>query len=243
MDYRRAQLAGAVMAAVVVSGGVLASRAIPKPCTGATSVQFGPPLLGPATYHFDFELGSRGHCEFSVELNTRAKVLQHQCDTKFQLQLRGPPGEPAIVGVLLSESPTELGVRIRRLDETIYETVVTPLYAVEAMRDGPDAFCGQSTLVKPECLRGSSQCKPFPVLCEGPEDCAEAGACCAAPGWGEQYGAERSMECTGRRACSSRIDSYVVCHQDTDCPKGMTCTDASLKDDFEKPLTVCEPAR
>ncbi len=229
------------MAVVVVVVGVLGSRALPKPCTGATSVQFGPPLLGPATYHFSFDLRSRGHCEFSVALNTQAKVERQSCDLKFQLQVRGPAGEPAIVGVVLSASPPELALRVQRQEEAIYDTVITPTYAVEALRAEAEDFCGQSTLVKPECIRGSSQCKPFSVLCAGPEDCDNGWACCAAPGWGMEYGAARAMECTTRRACSTRIDSYVVCHEDAHCPKGMGCTDTSLKTDFEKPLTVCAP--
>jgi hypothetical protein len=210
---------------------------------GASTIAFRPPLLGPAKYDIAVHLDERRTCEFHVELADRAKVIGQECDLKWQLQVRGPTAQPAIVGVVISAAPEAMRLFVRRDEERIYDTRISPAYveANPAERGETPDFCGQSSLLKPDCIRGTSQCKPFVASCDGPEDCPGKQSCCAAPGWGMEYGAERSMECTSRSACLTRIESFVICHEDADCPKDMACSDRSLEGDFDKTLLACAP--
>lgn len=232
---------GGVLAVVVVVVAVFISRAMPPPCLGAATISFRPPLLGPAAYDIALDLDARRTCLFRVELGERAKVLEQNCTAKWQLQVRGPAGQPAIVGMVISAAPEMMQLRVTRGAERIYDTSVTPQYleADPGERGEVQDYCGQSTLLKPECIRGSSQCKPFATICDGPEDCPGTQACCAAPDWGMEYGAAHSMECTTRSACLSRIESFIVCHADADCPKDMRCADESLAEDYEQKLQAC----
>lgn len=243
MNYRQAQLWGGALAVTVVGVVVLISRAMPPPCLGAATISFRPPLLGPAIYEISLDLDQRRPCTFRVELGQRAEVREQACSAKWQLQVRGRAGQPAITGVVVSAAPEMMHLRVTRGGERIYDTSVKPQYleANPGERGEVQEYCGQSTFLKPECIRGSSQCKPFGVICDGPEDCPGGQACCAAPDWGMEYGAANSMECTTRSACLSRIESFVVCHDDADCPKQMRCSDDSLSEEYERKLRACAP--
>ncbi len=230
------------MAVLAVVVGVTLSRSMPKPCTGATTLQFRPPLTGTGRYAISLGLGQARQCALELSLLPTPRLQAEQCDVRLKLNVGGTPTHPTVRGLVLNASPQRLDLTVSHETELLYQTTLTPTYAFEALRDeSGDNFCGASTLISPPCVRGSSQCKPFAVLCDGPEDCPEGQACCAAPAWGDEHGADRSMECTGRQACLRRIESFVACHVDADCPRAMACTDRSLIPDFETPITVCAP--
>jgi hypothetical protein len=230
---------GGALGAIVVGSWFAYSRLRTPPCPGGLFVEFRPPLLGPAPYRFRLELdGGERLCTFEAAPGGTARKLD--CKMALEITSRLQGDVQSIVGAAIAADPEKVRLVVERGAEKVYDTTLEPEYAPYAVRrEDERRFCGERAFVKPECLRGSSQCAPFTPSCDGPEDCA-ARICCANPDWGREYGASAATECSSSRACLDRF-ARIACHADADCAKGSSCSDLSLAKDFSAPLKACSP--
>ncbi len=236
---RTAQLLGAV---AVTSGWVLWQRLRPPPCPGGVSVEFHPPLLAPGPYHFELTLDrARRTCAFDVSLPLLGPADKTGCGLALELRTQNRGQEVSITGLTFGARPDRFRLRVRQGQGAIYDTELTPQYAPYETRRAEDKrFCGERARVQPACIRGSSQCPPYPAKCDGPEDCETGKVCCATPEWGRDYGVRSAVDCDSRRSCLSRY-AHIVCHQNEDCPKDMSCTDTTLESEFSPHVRACAP--
>jgi hypothetical protein len=235
-----APMLGAIAGVTVTAAFVIWDRTRPPSCTGAVFIELRPPLSEPGPYRFRLTLDGRDKpCEFEVPLPVRAPVNTAECGVALALETRVQAGQSSIVGLTIGAAPERLEFQVRSKAEAIYNVMLEPHYApYETRREDSKRFCGDRAFVRPTCLRGSSQCVPFAVSCDGPEDCADGKACCVSPEWGREYGPHAASECSGRRSCLDRF-AHIACHEDTDCPADMACGAFSLAADFARPLRSC----
>ncbi len=203
-------------------------------------MEFRPPLAHPGPYHFALGLDdSPPRCEFDVALPADKPVNTSRCGMRLELQTRGAASDASIVGLTVGESPKKLHVIVRRGAEAIYDSFIEPVYAAQrTTRKESKHFCGQRASVSPTCIRGTSQCTPFPAACDGPEDCPAPRICCISPESGHEYGYKSASQCASRAYCIARL-AHIACHTDEDCPKDMKCTDNSLEAEFKPAIRVC----
>lgn len=243
MTKNTAQLLGAI-AATLFMAFTFWERFRPPPCKGGVFIELHPPLSEPGPYQFRVELDASGSpCEFSVPLPLPANsvVDTKHCGMATELKSRTQGQHTWIVGLTIGAAPKQLRFQVKRGGEAIYDARVAPKYTpYPVSREENKRFCGEQAFVKPECIRGSSECAPFASSCTGPEACASPKVCCVSPEWGRDFGAKAASECSFSRGCQNRFGS-IACHADADCPKGMTCDDKSLASEFKPELVICHP--
>lgn len=239
MTKSGAQILGAG-AAMLLGSFYLGWRVLRGPaCHGAVFFELRPPLPAPGPYHFrlDFDEGDK-LCEFDVSPDSRG-VQETGCGMALEVQSRVQGTQASIVGLTVAGAPEKLRFSVKRGADTIYDAELEPKYAPY---DTPYAdshrFCGERAFLKPSCRRGSAACAPYAAVCDGPEDCEQGKVCCVSPEWGLEYGAHAATECASRARCLARLARFA-CHGDADCPKGMACTDGSLRAEFAPPLAAC----
>jgi hypothetical protein len=238
-----AHVLGAGLGVLLTGGYVVWKRLRPPPCTGAVFVELRPPLAAPGPYHFRLSLDDdeRG-CAFDVQLPMKRRVDTKACKMALTLETRVHGTTESILGLTIGAAPERFRFRVTRGSELIYDTELQPRYAPYAtLREESKRFCGDRAFVKPECLRGSSQCAPYVAACSGPEVCGGGQVCCVSPDRAREYGAYAAAECSSQRSCLDRF-AQIACRKDADCPSDMRCSDRSLAREFHQPLSVCASA-
>lgn len=241
MSKTTAQLLGAI-AALLVMSFVMWQRFRPAPCPGGVVVELHPPLTEPGPYRFRLLLDqAEKPCEFEVPLPVAKGVDTSSCKMAVALKTAKRGVHESIVGLTFAAHPERLKFTVLRAGEKIYDATLTPRYSpYEIRREDDKRFCGEQAFLSPKCLANSSECAPFPLSCDGPEDCGEHKVCCASPEWGREFGKHAASECSTRSACLNSL-AHIACHEDGDCPKDMRCDDLSLRADFKPSLTACRP--
>lgn len=237
-----AQRLGAIVGAGLAIVGVVWMRTRATPCPGAVTLEFHPPLADPGSYRIQLSWEGVAPCAFTVTLPLDPK--QHVgektgCGMAVQLRTQVQEQQSSIAGLTFAASPSRFALRIQRDGESIYDTQLEPKFApYPTLRAEDKHFCGERALVLPQCVRGSSECTPFPARCSGPTDCQAKQACCLTPEWGRDFGPSAASECTTTNSCLAHL-GRLACHTDADCPQGMHCGDATMTRDFSKPVLVC----
>jgi len=212
------------------------------PCPGAVSLEFHPPLSDPGKYQIQLSWDGAKTCQFTIALplDPQAKGGQKVgCGMAIELRTQIQSGRASVAGLTFGAAPAHFELLVKRDRESIYDALLEPRYAPYPTTRAEDKrFCGERALVLPNCLRGSSECAPFPTRCSGPEDCEPKRACCLTPEWGRDFGPAAASECSSTDSCLAHL-GHLACHTDSDCPTGMRCTDTSLAGDFSKPVSVC----
>lgn len=239
MSKNTAQLLGAI-AAVLVMAFVTWQRIRPPPCPGGVFVELHPPLSEPGPYRFRLHLDdAEKPCEFEVALPVSARVDTSACKMAVALKTAKRGSHETVLGLTFAAHPERVKFEVLRQAEKIYDLTLTPQYSpYEVRREDDKRFCGEQARLQPQCLRESSECSPFPVVCDGPEDCGEHKVCCVSPEWGRDFGKLAASECSGRNACLDRL-AHIACHEDGDCPRDMSCDDTSLGSEFKPALRAC----
>lgn len=203
-------------------------------------IEFRPPLSQPGPYRFTLTLDNAPkRCEFEVTLPSDKPVNTTRCGMPLELQSRNAGGEISITGLTVGASPKQLHLAVHLVAEVIYNLNLQPNYSAElTSRADSKRFCGKRALVQPACIRGSTQCLPFPANCDGPEDCQKGKTCCASPESGHEYGYKSASKCTTFSYCLGRL-AHIACHVTEDCPKDMSCDDNSFGDEYKPVLTGC----
>ena len=238
---RAAQALGGLCAVLVVGGWFLVSRFAPKPCPGGVTLEFHPPLNAPGKYRFKLGLGEEQPCEFELRLPFEGEPDKKGCRLTLALTTKTRGKLASISALTFAAHPDEFQLKVTRDKETLYDATLTPHYApYETLRSEDKRFCGERARLEPTCVRGSSQCGPYPASCDGPEDCQEKAVCCATPEWGREYGVQFATECTSKSSCLARL-AHIACHTDQDCPKDMRCAEESLASEYQSRLVGCLP--
>ena len=237
-----AQRLGAIVGAALAIVGVIWVRTRATPCPGAVTLEFHPPLADRGSYHIELSWEGVKPCAFTVTLPLDPKQRAGDkpgCGMTLQLRTQVQDEQSSIAGLTFASSPTRFRLQVKRDAESIYDTTLEPKFAPYETRRAEDKhFCGERALVLPPCLRGSSECAPFPARCTGPQECQAKQACCLTPEWGRDYGPSAASECMSTNSCLAHL-GRLACRADSDCPSGMHCADASLASDFSKPVLVC----
>jgi len=240
---RTAQRLGAIVGAGLAITGVIWLRTRATPCPGAVTLEFHPPLADRGSYRIQLSWEGGKPCQFTVELPLAPKAQTPEktgCGLALQLRTQVQDGQASIAGLTFAAAPARFELHVERDREAIYDTLLEPTFAPYPTRRADDKhFCGDRALVLPRCLRGSSQCAPFPTRCTGPDECQPKQACCLTPEWGRDFGPRAASECSSTNGCLSHL-GRLACHSDGDCPTGMRCGDASLASDFSKPVLACQ---
>lgn len=236
-----AQRLGAIVGAALAIVGVVWLRTRATPCPGAVTLEFHPPLADPGNYRIQLSWEGVKPCTLTVTLPLDPKQTGQKpgCGMALQLRTQVQAQQASIGGLTFAASPSRFQLRIQRNSEPIYDTQLEPKFApYPTLRAEDKHFCGDRALVLPQCVRGSSECAPFPTRCSGPDECHAKQACCLTPEWGRDFGPQSASECTSTNNCLAHL-GRLACHTDNDCPQGMHCGDASLAMDFSKPVLVC----
>jgi hypothetical protein len=238
-----AQRMGAIVGAALAVSWVIWIRTRATPCPGAVTLEFHPPLADPGSYLVQLSWQGAKPCAFTVVLpldSTAKKLEKPGCGMAIQLRTQVQDGQASITGLSFAAAPEHFKLQVLRNQESIYDVALDPRYApFETARSEDTHFCGDRARVVPPCLRGSSECAPFPVICDGPEDCTPQKACCLTPEWGRDFGPKAASECTSQSSCFAHL-GHLACHSDTDCPSDMRCGDSSLAADFSPAVLACQ---
>ncbi len=218
------------------------ARLGPKPCPGGVFIEFQPPLTEPGPYVFKLSLDEAlKPCEFEVSLPVPARVDTSRCTMAVELKTQSRGKHQSIVGLTFAAAPKRFGLAIKSGNETVYDAHIAPHYSPYPIRrDENRRFCGDQALVKPACVRESSQCLPFRASCSGPEGCEKPKACCANPDFGREFGSAAATECSSKNYCLERY-GRIACHLDSDCPADSQCVDDPAGSDFKPTLRLCAP--
>ena len=234
---------GAIVGAGLAIGFVIWMRTREKPCSGAVTLEFHPPLAERGSYYIQLSWEGVNPCQFQVDLPLDASAkdpAKPGCGMALALRTQVQDGRASISGLTFAAAPARFRLQVKRDREPIYDTLLEPRFApYPTTRSEDKHFCGDRALVLPQCVRGSSECAPFPARCTGPQDCQPKQACCLTPEWGRDFGARAASECSSTNSCLSHL-GRLACHVDSDCPSGMRCGDTSLAGDFSKPVSVCQ---
>ena len=235
---------GAIVGAVLAIAFVVWIRTRATPCPGAVTLEFHPPLADPGSYHIQLSWEGANPCQFTVELPLAAEPKNRPkpgCGMALELRTQVQEGgQASISGLTFAAAPEHFRLQVKRGAEPIYDTPLEPHFApYPTTRAENKHFCGERALVLPRCLRGSSECAPYPARCTGPQDCPAKQACCLTPEWGRDFGPLAASECSSTNSCLSHL-GRLGCHADSDCPSGMRCGDTSLAAEFSKPVSVCQ---
>ncbi|HET7544032.1 MAG TPA: hypothetical protein VFK05_29375 [Polyangiaceae bacterium] len=237
-----AQRLGAIVGAALAITFVIWSRTRAKPCPGAVTLEFHPPLVERGSYHIQLSWPGANPCRFTVDLPLDAQAKDRGktgCGMALELRTQVRDGRVSVAGLTFAAAPAQFGLQVKRDAEPIYDAQLEPKFAPYATTRAEDKhFCGERALVQAPCLRGSSACAPFPARCTGPQDCEAKRACCLTPEWGRDFGPLSASECTSSNSCLSHL-GHLACRDDNDCPSAMRCADASLAAEFSKPVLVC----
>jgi len=238
-----AQRLGAIVGAALAIAFVIWSRTRATPCPGAVTLEFHPPLADPGIYRIQLSWEDAKPCQFTVELplaSTAQDRAKTGCGMALELRTQVQAGHASIAGLTFAAAPARFQLQVKRGGEPIYDAELVPQFAPYATTRAENKhFCGERALVVPSCLRGSSECSPFPARCTGPQDCQPKQACCLTPEWGRDFGPLAASECSSESSCISHL-GHLACHADDDCPRGMRCGDSSLAAEFSKPVSVCQ---
>ena len=230
------------MGAALAIVGVVWLRTRAKPCPGAVTLEFHPPLADRGSYQIQLSWEGAKPCALTVTLPLDPEQKAGDkpgCGMALQLRTQVQDQQASIAGLTFAASPSRFQLRIHRDSELIYDTQLEPKFApYPTLRAEDKHFCGDRALVLPPCIRGSSECAPFPARCSGPDECQAKQACCLTPEWGRDFGPQAASECTSTNSCLAHL-GRVACRVDGDCPRGMHCGDASLAKDFSRPVAVC----
>jgi hypothetical protein len=234
---------GAIVGAALAIAFVIWIRTRKAPCPGAVTLEFHPPLAERGSYRIELSWEGATPCQFRVDLPLDGQAKDRGktgCGMALELRTQVQDGQASIAGLTFAAAPAHFRLQLKRDLEPIYDTLLDPQFAPYPTTRAEDKhFCGERALVLPHCLRGSSQCAPFPARCTGPQDCEPKRACCLTPEWGRDFGPRAASECTSENSCFAHL-GHLACHADSDCPSGMRCGDTSLAADFSKPVTVCQ---
>jgi len=234
---------GAIVGAALAIVGVIWIRTRATPCPGAVSLEFHPPLADRGSYRIQLSWEGVKPCQFTVELPLDASAkggAKPGCGMAIELRTQVQEGQVSLAGLTFAAAPARFKLQVKRDQEPIYDALLEPQFApYPTSRAENKRFCGERALVLPPCLRGSSECAPFPARCAGPEDCAPKQACCLTPEWGREFGPRAASECSSANSCLSHL-GHLACHRDSDCPPGLRCGDNSLAADYSKPVSVCQ---
>ena len=238
-----AQRMGGIVGATLAIAGVLWFRTRATPCPGAVTLEFHPPLSEAGSYRIQLDWEGHAACSFVVLLPFAADTKSPEktgCGMALQLRTQVIATRASIAGLTFAAAPQRFRLQVKRGREPIYDEVLAPRYApYPTLRAEDKHFCGDRALVFPRCLRGSSECAPFPARCTGPRDCDPKRVCCLTPEWGQDYGPGAASECTSTSSCLARL-GHLGCHDDGDCPEGMRCSDSSLESSFSPKVTSCQ---
>jgi hypothetical protein len=234
---------GAVVGAALAVVWVVWMRTRTPPCPGAVTLEFHPPLAEPGRYQIKLDWDDGKPCTVTVSVpldGTKSGKDKTGCGMAVELRTLVQAGSASISGLTFAAAPARFKLNVKRNSETVYDTALEPKYApYETLRADNAHFCGDRALVQPACVRGSSECAPFPASCSGPEACAKAQACCLTPEWAKDFGPRAGTECTSVDNCFAHL-GHIGCHLDADCPSGMRCGDSSLAADFSPSILVCQ---
>lgn len=238
-----AQRLGAIVGAGLAITGVIWMRTRATPCPGAVTLEFHPPLADRGSYQIQLSWEGLGPCQLTVVLPLDPKPQKTRektgCGMAVQLRTQVQDERASIAGLTFAAAPERFRLQVKRDLEPIYDTTIEPKFApYPTLRAEDKHFCGERALVLPTCLRGSSECAPFPARCTGPEGCQPKQACCLTPEWGRDFGPHAASECSSTNRCLAHL-GRLACHDDGDCPAGMRCGDNSLASDFSQPVSVC----
>lgn len=243
MSPWNAQRRGAIVGGTLALIGVIWIRTRTASCPGAVTVEFHPPLAEPGSYHIHLSWPGGKPCDLTVAVPFTGSEQAHAktgCGMALQLQTQVQAGQASVSGLTFAAAPERFDLRVKRNDEAVYDAQITPKYApYETTRTEDRHFCGDRALVLPPCLRGSSQCWPFPASCTRPQDCGPKQACCLTPEWGKDFGPKAGSQCSSTNSCLSHL-GHLGCHADSDCPVDMRCADRTLAADFSPPVMVCQ---
>jgi len=230
------------IAALMAMSFTIWERFRPPPCTGGLFIELHPPLSEPGPYQFQVTLDTGAPpCKFEVPLPIKGVVDTKHCGLTLEMKTLTQGEHTSIVGLAVGAAPKRFRFQVKRGGESIYDARLEPKYTpYPTRREDNKRFCGEQAFVKPECVRGSSQCAPFVAACSGPEACTKPKVCCLSPEWGRDYGVKAASECGSPRSCLDRF-ARIACHADADCPKDMACNDTTLKNDFSPQVTACGP--
>lgn len=230
------------MGALLAVSWVVWSRVRAAPCPGAVTIEFHPPLSDPGTYTFQLGLGARRPCEFSLALpKSEHPAPATGCDMARGLRTQVRDGAVSIAALTFAAAPEHFHFRLTRNAEPLYDLELQPKYApYETTRADDPHFCGDRARLVPACLRGSSECEPFPASCAEPHACAHGQACCLTPEWGRDFGPHAASECASHSSCLAHF-GHLVCQTNSDCPQGMRCTDSAIARSFTPAIRTCEP--
>ena len=235
-----AQRLGGVIGALLALAGVIWLRTRAVPCPGAVTLEFHPPLEAPGRYRFELLGVGREPCEFAVALPTNSSsVAPSSCGMARELRTQVRDGEASIAALTFAAAPERFTLRVKRDEELIYDRAIVPKYApYPTLRAENKRFCGDRARVVPECVRGSSECAPFPARCTGPNECPRGQACCLTPEWGRDFGARAASECATQSSCLSHL-GQLACHADGDCPGDLHCQSTALATEFSPAVMSC----
>lgn len=233
---------GGIVGALLAVSWVIWLRVRTPPCPGAVTIEFHPPLADPGLYSFQLGLGAPKPCEFSLALPQTGKPGPGAgCGFAREVHTQLRDGTVSIAALTFAAAPQRFQLRVTRNAEPIYQATLEPKYApYETPRADDKHFCGDRARVVPTCLRGSSECEPFPASCSGPEACGPGQSCCLTPEWGRDFGPRAASECASKSSCFAHF-GHLACHADGDCPADLQCTDSALSRSFTPPPRTCEP--
>jgi hypothetical protein len=234
---------GAIIGGALAITWVIWIRTRATPCPGAVSLEFHPPLADPGSYRIQLSWPGGKPCELTVVVPLDGTQKEHAktgCGMALQLRTQVQDNQASISGLTFAAAPERFALRVKRNDEAVYDAELTPKYApYETSRAEDHHFCGDRALVLPPCLRGSSECAPFPASCTGPEDCGPKQACCLTPEWGKDFGPKAGSQCTSTNSCFAHL-GHLGCRVDADCPADMRCADRTLASDFSPSVLACQ---
>ena len=237
-----AQRLGGIVGAALAIVGVIWLRTRATPCPGAVTLEFHPPLADPGSYRILLDWEGAKPCQFTVilPLDPHAKDREKTgCGLALQLRTQVQAEQASITGLTFAAAPARFTLQVKRDRELIYDETLEPKYAPYPTTRAEDRhFCGDRALVLPHCVRGSSECAPFPARCSGPLDCGPKQACCLTPEWGRDFGPPAASECTSTNRCLAHL-GHLACHTDEDCPTGMRCEDTTLARDYSQAVLGC----
>jgi hypothetical protein len=234
---------GAIVGGTLAITWVIWIRTRATPCPGAVTLEFHPPFADPGSYHIQLSWAGARPCDLTVAIPLDSATQDHKrtgCGMALQLRTQVQDNQASLSGLTFAAAPERFTLRVKRNDEPVYDAVLEPKYApYETSRAEDHHFCGDRALVLPPCLRGSSECAPFPARCTGPQDCGPKQACCLTPEWGRDFGPKAGSECSSTSSCFAHL-GRLGCHGDADCPADMRCGDATLAADFLPSVLVCQ---
>jgi hypothetical protein len=233
---------GAIVGGALALIWVIWIRTRATPCPGAVTLEFHPPIADAGSYRIQLSWPGGKPCELKVVVPFTGSKSEHAktgCGLAVALRTQVQDGQASISGLTFAAAPERFELHVKRNDEAVYDTVLTPKYApYETSRAEDHHFCGDRALVLPPCVRGSSECAPFPARCTGPQDCGPKQGCCLTPEWGRDFGPQAASQCSSQNSCFAHL-GHLACHLDADCPSDMRCADESLASDFSPSVQAC----